>query len=360
MHEIGFGNAGIAIDAMGGDKGPEEIIEGVCLALNKLPKLGSVILVGNQEILQPLITEKGLDREERVVVHHASEIIEMNDAPLQSLKRKKDSSMVRAIELVKNGRAKVLLSCGNTGSLMAGGTIKLRTLRGVDRPALATVIPSKSNHFVLIDAGANPEAKPEHLVHNAILGKIYGQIALGIKNPRIGLLTIGTEEGKGNDLTYDAHILLKKVGDLINYQGPIEGFHVFDNHVDVVVCDGFVGNILLKTCESLFHTLKDYLKEEITKTPIRKLGALLSMGAFKAMKQQLDPDHYGGAPLLGLNGNILKAHGSSNRTAIMNAIRIGTEIIANDMNAHILDEVYEANKRFHRRFVPEPSNLPDQ
>jgi phosphate acyltransferase len=337
-------DSSIAVDAMGGDLGPAEVVAAVQLALQKVPRLKNVILVGDEAQLKPEVDRLGLGKNRAVTIHHASEVISMDDKPLQAIKRKKDSSMVRAIELVKEGRAKVLLSCGNTGSLMAGGTIKLRTLEGVDRPALASVIPNQKGHFILIDAGANPEARPEHLVHNAILGSIYCRIALGIDFPRVGLLTIGTEEGKGNELTHQTHDLLKRTKSLINYCGPIEGFHVFDNQVDVVVCDGFVGNILLKTCESLFHTLKDYLKFELTRTPIRKLGALLAMGAFKEMKAQLNPDSYGGAPLLGLRGNILKAHGSSNRIAIMNAIRIGTEMVAHHMNDHIIEDVAKVNQ----------------
>jgi phosphate acyltransferase len=339
----------VAVDAMGGDLGPSEVVEAVKLAFQHVGKLSKVILVGDEAVLAPELERAGLARNPSVSIHHASEVITMEDKPLQSLKRKKDSSMFRAIELVKEGQAKALISCGNTGCLMAGGTIKLRTLPGVDRPALATVIPNKKRHFVLIDAGANPEARPEHLVHNAILGSIYCRIALGVDSPRIGLLTIGTEEGKGNELTHQTHELLKKTGSLINYSGPIEGFHVFDNQVDVVVCDGFVGNILLKTCESLFHTLKDYLKEELTATWVRKAGAFLAMGAFKEMKQQLNPDSYGGAPLLGLKGNILKAHGSSNRTAIMNAIRMGSEMVAHHMNDHIIEDVAKANESIQSR-----------
>lgn len=336
--------ASIAVDAMGSDLGPSEVVEAVKLALQQVPKLGPVILVGDEEILKHELARAELASHPQVSIHHASEVIGMDEKPLQAFKRKKDSSMVQAINLVKEGHARVLLSCGNTGSLMAGGTIRLRTLEGVDRPALATVIPNRKSHFILIDAGANPEARPEHLVHNAILGSIYSRIALGIPYPRVGLLTIGTEEGKGNELTHQAHEQLKRIKSIINYSGPIEGFQVFDNRVDVVVCDGFVGNILLKSCESLFHSLKGYLKEEISRNPVRRLGAYLSMGAFKAMKTQLNPDSYGGAPLLGLRGNILKAHGSSNREAIMNAMRIGTEMIAQDMNEHIVEDVAKANQ----------------
>jgi glycerol-3-phosphate acyltransferase PlsX len=197
---------------------------------------------------------------------------------------------------------------------------------------------------VLIDAGANPEAKPEHLVHNAILGSHYCKVMLGVQRPRVGLMTIGTEEGKGNTLSTDTNDLLKRVGDLINYSGPIEGFHVFAEHVDVVVCDGFVGNIMLKSWESLVKFFSTMLKEELQANPMRATGALLSKGAFNALKERINPDRYGGAPLLGLNGNILKAHGSSNRRAIKSAIMAANEVVKADMNQHIEADIARANE----------------
>jgi glycerol-3-phosphate acyltransferase PlsX len=205
------------------------------------------------------------------------------------------------------------------------------------------IIPSKISHFVLSDAGANPSAKPEHLVHNAVLGSHYARVALGLAKPRVGLLSIGTEEGKGNELVTETHDLLKRLDGLIHYCGPIEGFHVFDNSVDVIVTDGFTGNVVLKTSESLFKLLSGYLKEELMRHPVRKLGAFLSKGAFLAMKEQLSPDNYGGAPLLGLKGNVLKAHGSSNRVAVMNAIRVAHELIAADFNQHVIEDIATAN-----------------
>lgn len=334
----------IAVDAMGSDLGPPEIVAAVALSLERLPQLEPITLVGHQEVLGSLLKAHGLAGDPRVLIHHASEVVEMSDKPLQALKRKKDSSMLRAIELVKAGEARVAVSCGNTGTLMAGGTLKLRTLEGVERPALATVIPRRQGHFVLIDAGANPEARAEHLVHNAILGSNYCRFVLGHQRPRIGLLTIGTEEGKGNELVHDTHEHFKRLGDLINYSGPIEGFHVFDDAVDVVVCDGFVGNVLLKSCESLFGLLRGLLKEEMMRTPLRKAGAFLAKGAFDALKEHMNPEKYGGAPLLGLRGNILKAHGSSNREAGMNAIRIAHEMIATNLNEHILHDISRANQ----------------
>jgi phosphate acyltransferase len=271
-------------------------------------------------------------------------VITMEDKPLHALKRKKDSSMVRAIELVKSGEAGVVVSCGNTGALMAGGTLRLRPMEGIARPALAAICPREGGHFVLIDAGANPEAKPEHLVHNAILGSHYCRVMLNVKRPRVGLMTIGTEEGKGNALVSETNELLKRVGDLINYAGPIEGFHVFTEHVDVVVCDGFVGNIMLKSWESLVKFFKAMLKEEMKANPMRITGGLLSKGAFDALKERINPERYGGAPLLGLNGNILKAHGSSSRRAIKSAITAAHEMVKADMNQHIEADIARANE----------------
>lgn len=341
------GGACIAVDAMGSDKGPAEMVAAVKMAISSYPELRPIILVGREDELKPLLEKEGLSSHPKLSLFHASEVIAMDDKPLVALKRKKDASMIRAIELVQEGKAKCVVSCGNTGSLMACGTLKLRTMDGVERPALATVMPRKTGHFVLLDAGANPLAKPEHLVHNAVLGSDYCKVVLGIENPRVGLMTIGTEEGKGTDLTNQANALLKRIPHVINYAGPIEGFHMFaetEDRVDVVVCDGFTGNVLLKASESLFGLLKGFLTEEIKKNPIRKIGYLLSKGAFDAIKTQVNPDRYGGAPLLGLKGNILKAHGSSNREAVMNAIRIANEIVSQDMNKYILADIAEANQ----------------
>ena len=333
----------IAVDAMGGDLGPAEVVAAVKLALHQYPALNPITLVGHEAELNPLIALAGLAQEQRLSVFHASEVVTMDDKPLNALKKKKDSSMVRAIELVKNREAGVVVSCGNTGALMAGGTLRLRTMEGVARPALAAICPRQGGHFVLIDAGANPEAKPEHLVHNAIMGSHYCRVMLGIKSPRVGLMTIGTEEGKGNALITETHDLLRRVGDVVNYAGPIEGFHVFAEHVDVVVCDGFVGNIMLKSWESLVKFFSSMLKEELQANPLRATGALLSKGAFNALKERINPERYGGAPLLGLNGHILKAHGSSTRYAIKNAIRAANEIIKADLNQQIEADVARAN-----------------
>lgn len=334
----------IAVDAMGGDLGPAEVVEAVRLALRQYPALNPITLVGDEAVLGPLLGRINAHRRGHVSIHHASEVVTMEDKPLMALKRKKDSSMVRAIELVKDGHASVVVSCGNTGALMAAGTLRLRTMEGIARPALAAVVPRENGHFILIDAGANPEAKPEHLVHNAILGSHYCRVMLGIASPRVGLMTIGTEEGKGNALITETNELLRRTGQLINYAGPIEGFHVFAEHVDVVVCDGFVGNIMLKSWESLVKFFSGMLREELQANPVRATGALLSKGAFSALKERINPERYGGAPLLGLKGNILKAHGSSNRHAIKSAIHAASRIIRADMNQRIEADISRANE----------------
>lgn len=341
------GNACIAVDAMGADKGPSEMVAAVKLALDNVDDLDPIILVGKEDMLAPLLREQGIQNHPRVSILNATEVIEMDDKPLQALRQKKDASMLRAIELVKEKKARVVVSCGNTGTLMAAGTIRLRTMEGLERPALATVMPHKSGHYILVDAGANPQAKAEHIVHNAVLGSAYAKTVLNIERPRVGLLTIGTEEGKGTDLTNASHTFLRSLGDVINYTGPIEGFQLFENVVDVVVCDGFTGNIVLKTCESLFKLLKNFAGEELKKNPMRQLGYLMSKGAFDTIKNQLKPERYGGAPLLGLKGTILKAHGSSSSEAVMNAIRIGHEIIRKDLNSHIIEGVEAANAKIY-------------
>jgi glycerol-3-phosphate acyltransferase PlsX len=336
-------SARIAVDAMGSDLGPSEIVEAVKLALASFPDLNPITLVGDQMILRPLLSSAGLEDHPKLVIFQASEVITMDDKPLVALKRKKDSSMVRAIELVKSGEAGAAVSCGNTGSLVAAGILKLRTLEGVDRAALAPVIPRQNGHFILVDAGANPEAKSEHLVHNAILGTHYCRMELHIEQPRVGLLTIGTEEGKGNALVAETHESLKKLGTLINYIGPVEGFQVFKDEVDVLVCDGFVGNICLKSWESLVKFFSSELKSFMYTNPARMLGGKLAKGAFADLKHRIEPERFGGAPLLGLKGNLIKAHGSANRHALKNAIHDANEMIKTDLNNRIEADIARAN-----------------
>lgn len=327
---------------MGGDMGPAEVVAAVKLALED-SNLSPITLLGDQAVLQPLLDTAGLSGHSQLEVAHASEVITMEDKPLRAIAKKKDSSMVRGFNLVKSGSAAALVSSGNTGALMAGSKLIVGSIPGVERPVLAAVIPRENGHFILIDAGANPEARPEHLVHNAILGSNYARIILGVDAPRVGLLTIGTEEGKGTTLITETSALLKQVNGVINYVGPIEGFQVFKDTVDVVVCDGFVGNTLLKTWESLAKFISGMLREEIKRNPVRMAGGILAKGAFDVLKSRMNPDRYGGAPLLGVKGNVLKAHGSSNRHAWASAIRVADKLIRQDLYHHIEADIARAN-----------------
>jgi glycerol-3-phosphate acyltransferase PlsX len=314
----------VAVDVMGGDGGVSLVMGGVALAAKLFPaEIGKLVLVGDgNEIEKHLSRCKHLSHG-NVSICHASQAIDMSEKPMCALRYKKDSSMFRAIGLLKESNVSGVLSCGNTSCLVAGGTLKLRTMPGIDRPALATVIPAPVKHFVLIDVGANPSTSTRSFVHNAIMGALYYSTAVDASvSPRVGLLTIGTEEGKGSESVREAHELLKKVSGEINYVGLVEGFQLFDNIVDVVVCDGFVGNILLKTIEALAGTIKNYVRAEMKKSFLRMIGGILAGGAFRAMKRDLSADRYGGAPLLGLNGTVVKSHGSSSAEAVAHALRL--------------------------------------
>ncbi len=329
----------IAIDVMGSDKGTEELIAGIKLAFEEEERKTQIIVVGNEDIVVPLLAKYGLTKEMGVSHLHAGEVIDMHEKPMQALKTKKDASMIRALELVKMGKAQAVLSCGNTGVLMAAGTIKLRTMTGVERPALGTVMPGKTRNFVMIDVGANPDPKPQNLLDNAILGLNYARTVLGVENPKVGLLCNGTEDGKGNTLTQGAHKLIKDAGGALNYGGLIEGFDVFAGDCDVVVCDGFTGNLLLKTLEGATKMFKDVIKEEITRTFLRKIGALLVKGAFADLKRRIPIEKFSGAPLLGLNGLVVKAHGSSNREQFAGALGIAMKCVYKDMNKYISEDI---------------------
>ncbi len=267
----------------------------------------------------------------------------MDDKPVAAVRRKKDCSVVRAVELVHEGKADAVVSVGNTGGLFAAATFKLGRIPGVDRGGIASIIPTPDHHFVLLDSGANIECKPIHLAHYAVMGSIYSREILGCKNPRVGILSIGTEDSKGNELTLEAFKLCKLLD--INFLGNVEGHDLFKNHVDVVVCDGFVGNIVLKSCESLALAMFFMLKRELTANPQRQLGALLAKNAFRAIRRRMDPEVYGGAPLLGFNGAVLKAHGSARERAIASAIRVTTENLQHQVNQRIAVEISRASER---------------
>src|SRR6267154_1195850 len=304
----------IAVDVMGGDHGCGVVIAGAKLALEAGNKITALYLVGNQADIHAALPERGF-RDHRVKVIHTTEVVEMEDEPVAAMRKKKDSSIARAAELVREGQADALVSLGNTGGIFAAATFKVGRIPGVDRGCIATVIPRQSNEFVLLDAGANVECKPFHLAQFAVMGSVYSREVLKRKNPRVGILSIGTEDTKGNELTLEACKLCQKLD--LNFIGNIEGHDLFKDHVDVVVCDGFVGNIVLKTCESLAVGMFSMLKRELMSSAKSQIGAFLAKDAFHAIRKRMDPEVHGGAPLLGFNGMVFKAHGSARERAFV-------------------------------------------
>jgi len=331
----------IAVDVMGGDHGCEVVILGAKLALEADPTIAALHLVGHQDQIQPALKKIGL-RDDRVQVLHCTEVLTMEDKPVEGIRKKKDSSMVRAIELVREEKADAIISPGNTGALVAG-SMKLRRLDGVERPVLAARMPSRTGDFFLLDAGANPVCESSHLAQFAVMGNVYAREILGVAQPRVGVLSNGSEESKGNLLTREAARLCAQLD--LNFIGYVEGFDLFNDAVDVVVADGFVGNIVLKTAESLGYAMKDILKTALTANPLRYFGALLCQGGLKDLKRRMDPEVYGGAALLGLNGIVIKTHGSARERAVQHAIRVATEEIRHDLNRIILREIVQANAR---------------
>ena len=341
----------IAVDAMGGDFAPQNIVAGVADALRDEAKIVRLYLVGDQSRIEAELRKLNF-HDPRLEIVHASEIIEMDDPPVQSVRRKKDSSMCRAIDIVKRGDANAVVSAGNTGALLTASHLKLRTLEGVDRPGLACLIPAPENVFVLMDAGANLEPHPSNLVQYAIMGSLYSKQILGYKSPRVAVLSIGTEEMKGNELTLEAHRLLKSSD--LDFVGNIDAHDLFANIADVIVTDAFVGNAVLKACESTTRVVARWLKDELKRNPLRKLGALLAGGAFRSLKRKIDPDEYGGAVLLGINGVCIKAHGASSPKAVKNAIRIAAEFVEGQFNDHIVQEIKKLNAKFQQAPVTQP------
>src|SRR5437867_4067577 len=332
----------IAVDVMGGDHGCGVVIEGAKRALQADKKISALYLVGNQAEIHAALPKGGF-RDHRMKVLHASEVLTMEDKPAAAVRRKKDSSICRAIELVHDAKADAVVSPGNTGGIFAAATFKLGRIPGVDRGGIATVIPTPDNEFVLLDSGANIECKPIHLAHYAVMGSIYSREILGYKQPRVGILSIGTEDTKGNELTLEAFKLCKQLD--LNFIGNVEGHDLFKSNVDVVVCDGFIGNIVLKTCESLALGIFTMLRRELKSNLGRKLGALLAQNAFRAIRRRMDPETYGGALLLGFNGPVMKAHGSARERAIASAIRVTTESLQHRINQIIAEQIARANER---------------
>lgn len=308
----------IALDAMGGDYAPEQTVKGAVEAVNSSDEI-RVILVGKQDMIAKEL-EKYEYAKEDIEVVHASEIIDMGDVPTVAIKDKKDSSLVVAMRLVREGKADALVSAGSTGAVLVGGQLVVGRLKGIKRPPLAPFIPTTKGFSLLIDCGANVDARPEHLVQFAQMGSIYYENVMGKKNPTVALLNIGTEEEKGNQLVKDTKPLMKECKN-INYIGSVEARELVSGAADVIVCEAFVGNVVLKFFEGLALTLFGSLKEGLMSSTRTKLGALLVKPALKGLKKQFDTSSQGGAPLLGLKGLVVKAHGNSSSKEIEIALK---------------------------------------
>lgn len=329
----------LAVDVMGGDQGPEELLHGIRLGLASEIGLETLWIVGPETQLRSIADRIGLV-DERVKFHQAGEVLTMEDDPAVAVRRKKDSSLLRAMELVREGQSDAAISSGNTGALIAGATFRLGRLEGVKRPTLACILPSRKGAFVLVDGGANPECTPELLVQFAVMGSVYSEAMLGVSRPRVGVLSNGSEPSKGTELTRSAVDLIQRTR--LNCPGYCEGYDLFTDGVDVAVCDGFVGNVVLKTSEGLGKTMGALLRSELRANPLRRLGALLAMGGLQKVRQRLNPDTYGGAPLLGIQGNVFKIHGSANRFALQSAMRQSAKAVNQQLNATIIRELSNA------------------
>src|SRR6478752_8636877 len=325
----------IALDAMGSDRAPKPEVEG---AIQAARQGVGVILVGPEETVRAELNRHISALVLPIEIIHASEVIEMRDKAAQAVRAKRDSSQRVGLRLVREGRAAGFVTAGNTGAAMATAKMVLGALPGVDRPSLAAVFPTAlGTAAILLDVGANVDCKPDNLCQFAVMGEIYCRQMLGIRRPRVGLLSIGEEESKGNELTREAFQLLKQLP--LNFVGNVEGRDLYSGKVDVIVADGFVGNVALKTSEGVANLVRATLKETLAATITRQVGYLLSRSAFHDFKKQLDHTEYGGAPLLGIRGACFITHGSSNANAIKNALRVASEFVERRINADIENQL---------------------
>lgn len=333
----------IAVDAMGGDFAPEATVAG---AFEAAVELGvSILLVGQREILEDRLHHLG-DHGGRIEVVHASEVVGMDEPAITPIRKKRDSSIRVCAELVKAGRAQALVTAGNTGAAMIVAKTVIGAVQGVDRPALAAVLPNPHGNTVVLDVGANIDSKPAYLRQFAVMGYFYAQEVLGTESPRVGLMSIGEEEGKGTDLTRQVFNEMQEGG--FNFVGNVEGSDVFNGAVDVVVCDGFVGNVILKSAESLAEAVASMMRHELDRSWTARLGYLLARPAFARFRRRVDYREYGAAPLLGVEGGCFVGHGRSNSKAVRNSIRRAVEFCEADLHRKIRDKVAELHNREDR------------
>ena len=328
----------IAVDAMGGDFAPREIVKGAVEASGKLSEDLEIILVGDEPAIRAELSANRAEPSSRLRIVHTTQVIAMGEPPAQAVRMKRDSSIYRGMELVKNGEADAFLSAGSTGAMVAAAIFVLRRIPGVKRPAIGTVLPTVGRPVLLIDAGANTDCDEIELEQFALMGSLYSQAILGQKQPSVGLLSIGEEDLKGNDATKKTFERLRGNPAII-FCGNVEGHDIFEGDTDVIVCDGFVGNVLLKTVESAARAIAHWMKLEFKANPLRLFGAICLSGALRSMKRRLDPDIYGGAPLLGVNGTVIITHGASSHKAIFHAIRVSAEAAKTRVHVRISDQL---------------------
>jgi glycerol-3-phosphate acyltransferase PlsX len=323
----------IALDAMGGDHAPHHPISGLKLALESLPQVKKFYLTGPVDVLTAELDKQEVGQRDRIELVPASQVVEMSDSGLDAVRKKKNSSVTVAVDLVKQGECQAIVSAGHTGAAVTASTLMIGRLDGVDFPGIASPMPNEHGVCYILDAGANPDAKASHLVQYAIMGTVYSKFVHGRENPIVGLMNVGEEDYKGNELTKLAFTQLRDAP--INFKGNVEGHDIFETPLDVIVCDGFTGNVVLKSCEATAKAMFKWLKHEIEAKPIRKLGALLAKEAFRTVKRKGSYESYGGSPLLGLRGVVIIAHGSSSPLAVMNALRVASEALEHKVNPHI-------------------------
>ena len=326
----------VAVDAMGGDHGPAVTVP-ASLQFLEATSDTRVILVGLPDAIDKALHRVSATLRERVVVQPASEVVTMDDPPADALRRKKDSSMRVAINLVKDGTAQACVSAGNTGALMAIAKFVLKTLPGIDRPAIASQLPTKKGEVTVLDLGANVQVSPQQLVQFAAMGSALASGVDHIERPTIGLLNVGEEEIKGSDVVKEAAELLRRSG--LNFHGNVEGDDIFKGTTDVVVCDGFTGNVMLKTSEGLVQMLYEFLKAEFTRNPLTKLAALVAYPVLAAFKRRIDPRHYNGATLIGLRGVVVKSHGGADVLGFRHAIAKAHAEVAEGVLARIAERI---------------------
>lgn len=329
----------IAIDAMGGDHAPQAVVAGVVSAAREKPEGRDLILVGCEDKISQELTRLDAKGLSNISIVHSSQVVAMDESPVMAVRKKKDSSIMKATTLVKEGQADAIVTAGNTGAVVIATRIKWRFLPGVKRPAIAMIMPSPGGVFVILDVGATPECEPSYLFQFALMGSIYAKYVLNIKRPKVGMLSLGAEESKGTELTKGTVKLLQGYKGQFDFVGNIEGNDLFSSKTNVIICDGYVGNVVLKVCERLAGVLQYLAKEEIMKSFWAKLGGLFMKPALKRLARKLHYAEYGGAPLLGVNGTCIICHGRSSSQAIKQAINVAEYMIINDINKRIVEVI---------------------